>query len=39
MKYITHVKVKVKVTQLCPALRDPMDYIVHGVLQAEYWSG
>ena len=27
-------KVKVKVTQLCPALYDPMDYTVHGVLQA-----
>ena len=28
------VKVKVKVTQLCPALCDPMDYTVHGILQA-----
>ena len=27
-------QVKVKVTQLCPALWDPMDYIVHGILQA-----
>ena len=26
--------VKVKVSQLCPTLPDPMDYIVHGVLQA-----
>ena len=26
--------VKVKVTQLCPTLCDPMDYIVHGILQA-----
>ena len=25
---------KVKVTQLCPTLRDPMDYTVHGILQA-----
>ena len=25
---------KVKVTQLCPSLCDPMDYIVHGILQA-----
>ena len=25
---------KVKVTQLCPALCDPMDCIVHGILQA-----
>ena len=27
-------KVKVKVAQLCPTLYDPMDYIVHGILQA-----
>ena len=26
--------VKVKVTQLCPTLCDPMDYAVHGILQA-----
>ena len=26
-------KMKVKVTQLCPTLCDPMDYIVHGILQ------
>ena len=25
---------KVKVTQSCPALCDPTDYIVHGILQA-----
>ena len=25
---------KVKVTQSCPALCDPMDYTVHGILQA-----
>ena len=25
---------KVKVTQLCPTLCDPMDYTVHGNLQA-----
>ena len=25
---------KVKVTQSCPILCDPMDYIVHGILQA-----
>ena len=25
---------KVKVAQLCPSLCDPMDYIVHGILQA-----
>ena len=27
-------QMKVKVAQLCPALWDPMDYIVHGILQA-----
>ena len=25
---------KVKVTQLCPTLFDPIDYTVHGILQA-----
>ena len=25
---------KVKVTQLCPTLCDPMDYTVHGIFQA-----
>ena len=25
---------KVKVAQFCPALCDPMDYAVHGILQA-----
>ena len=25
---------KVKVTQACPTLCDPMDYTVHGILQA-----
>ena len=25
---------EVKVTQLCPTLSDPMDYTVHGILQA-----
>ena len=28
------LKVKVKITQLCPVLCDPMDYTVHGILQA-----
>ena len=28
------MKVKVKLTQLCPTLCDPMDYTVHGILQA-----
>ena len=26
---------KVKVTQLCPTLCDPMDYVVHGILQTK----
>ena len=30
----TFQKVKVKVTQSCPALCDTMDYMVHGILQA-----
>ena len=29
-----HVKVKVKATQLCPTLCNPMDYTDHGVPQA-----
>ena len=33
------VVVKVKVTQLCPAVCNPMDYTVHGILRPEYWSG
>ena len=28
------MKVKVKVAQLCLTLCDPMNYIVHGILQA-----
>ena len=28
------MKVKVKVTQSCPTLRDPMEYTVHEILQA-----
>ena len=31
---IKDMKVKVKVTQLCLTLCDPMDYTVHGILQA-----
>ena len=31
---ILHVSVKVKVAQSCPTLCEPMDYIVHGILQA-----
>ena len=33
------LKMKVKVIQSCPTLCDPMDSTVHGILQAEYWSG
>ena len=31
--YVTYI-VKVKVAQFCPTRCDPMDYIVHGLLQA-----
>ena len=27
-------KVKVKITQLCPTLCDPIDYTIYGILQA-----
>ena len=30
----TSQKVKLKVVKSCPTLCDPMDYIVHGILQA-----
>ena len=33
------MKMKVKVTQLCLALCDPMDYTVHGILQARILEG
>ena len=33
-KELTCEEVKMKVTQLRPALCDPMDYAVHGILQA-----
>ena len=29
-----NIGMKVKVTQSCPTVRDPMDYIVHGIFQA-----
>ena len=32
-------EVKVKVTQSCPTLCNPLDYTVHGVHQPEYWRG
>ena len=31
---ITESEVKVKITQSCPIRCDPMDYTVHGILQA-----
>ena len=34
LKDSNHQTVKVKVTQSCPTLWDPMDYTVHGILQA-----
>ena len=35
--YNTYVIVQVKATQSCPTLCDPMDYPVHGILQALAW--
>ena len=32
--FLGETKVKVKVAQSCPTLCDPMDYAVHGILQA-----
>ena len=32
--HFTPVRMKVKVTQSCPTLWDPMDNTVHGILQA-----
>ena len=29
---------KVKVAQSCLTLCNPMNYTVHGILQAKYWS-
>ena len=34
-----HMKVRVQVAQSCLTLCDPMDYTVHGILQARIWSG
>ena len=31
---VNTLKVKVKVTQSCPTLCNPMDYTIHGILQA-----
>ena len=37
---LTFQKVKVKVTQSCPTLCNPVDYTVHGIFsRPEYWSG
>ena len=33
------VKMKAKVTQLCPTPFDPMKYTVHGILQARILEG
>ena len=33
-KHLLVINMKVKVAQSCLALCDPMDYIVHGILQA-----
>ena len=32
--HVPRYKVKVKVTQSCPTLCDPMDYTIYGILQA-----
>ena len=32
--HFIHIRLKVKVIQLCPTLHDPMNYTVHGILQA-----
>ena len=34
LTFINDLKVKVKVAQSCRILCDPMDYTVHGILQA-----
>ena len=34
LRYADETEVKVKVTQSCPTVCDPMDYTVHGILQA-----
>jgi len=34
-----YVKVKVKAAQSCPTLFDPVDYTVHGILQARILEG
>ena len=33
------LKVKVRITQLCLTLCNPVDYTVHGISRPEYWSG
>ena len=38
-KTLFDMKVKVKVTQLCSTLFDPMDYTVLEFSRPEYWSG
>ena len=34
LRLLEMLKVNVKVAQLCPTLCNPMDYTVHGILQA-----
>ena len=34
MEETVYASLKVKVAQSCPTLCDPMDYTVHGILQA-----
>ena len=39
IKVLTFIKVKVKVAQSCLTLCNPMDYTVHGILQARILQG
>ena len=39
LKSYAYVKLKVKVAQSCPTLCNPMDYTVHGILQARILKG
>jgi len=37
--HLGHFRVKLKIVQSCLTICNPMDYTVHGILQAKYWSG
>ena len=38
-QHLGHFRVKLKIVQSCLTICNPMDYTVHGILQAKYWSG